>query len=74
LSKQKTLGAYLAALRKDKGQSLQDAANGIGTSKSQLWHMERNSPDIQLSTALKLCRHYGVTMNDIGACSLGVKG
>lgn len=74
MSEQKTLGEYLKGLRKEKGESLLVAAAGIGTSKSQLWHMEQNSPDIQLSTALKLCRYYGVTMNDIGRCSIGAKG
>lgn len=74
MSKQKTLGQYLAELRKARSESLREAAAGIGVSKSQLWQFEKESPDIQLSTALKLCRYYGVTMNDIGACAIGVKG
>lgn len=63
-----TLGQYLERLRNARGDSLQKAADGIGITKSQLWEIEKNSPDIYLFTAAKLARHYGVTLNDIGAC------
>ena len=63
-----TLGQYLEGLRNARGDSFQEAADGIGITKSQLWEIEKHSPDIYLFTAIKLARYYGITLNDIGAC------
>jgi transcriptional regulator with XRE-family HTH domain len=57
------LGARLAKLRRKKGQSLQEVADGVGVSKAHIWEMEKSiadNPSMMLVT--RLADHFGVTI------------
>jgi len=37
-----TLGARIAQLRRNKGESLQKVADAVGVSKAHIWELEKN--------------------------------
>ncbi len=61
-----SLGARLSRLRQNRGESLQQTADAVGTSKGHLWQIERgkaDKPTITLVTAL--ASHFGVTVGSL---------
>lgn len=58
-----SLGGLLKDLRLKKGESLQDAADAVGISKTHFWDLERgasSNPSIDLLT--KIANHYKVSI------------
>ena len=57
------LGDRLKELRVKKGQSLQQVADAIGSSKAHIWELESNrSQNPSLDLLQKLAGHYGTTV------------
>jgi transcriptional regulator with XRE-family HTH domain len=57
------IGARIAALRRDKNESLQDVAAAVGVTKTHIWELERGRTD---NPSLKVIRgladHFGVSV------------
>lgn len=58
-----SLATKLQALRRKSGQSLQQAADGVGISKAHFWALERGDADNpSLELLRKLADHFNVTI------------
>jgi transcriptional regulator with XRE-family HTH domain len=55
------IGAYVAALRKQKGISLNKAAVASGIAKATLLRLEQNKRDAQLTTLKGIAKGLGIT-------------
>ena len=62
-----TLGNYLVSLRECAGLSLCAAAIKTGLSKSYLWTVEHDRNVPTLTTAMKICKVYKCSLNQMGA-------
>lgn len=56
-----SLAEKLKKCRSDTGQSLQDVANGVGTSKTHIWKLEKGvSGNPSLRLLISLAAHFNV--------------
>lgn len=58
-----SLAARLKSLRNSRGESLQEAADGVGISKPHLWELESGkstNPSLEILT--KIAKHYKTTV------------
>jgi transcriptional regulator with XRE-family HTH domain len=57
-----SLGHRIARLRQERGQTLQDVANGAGLTPSFLSRLERDQVNISVANLRKLAQFFGVSM------------
>lgn len=57
------LGAKLKELRRRKGQSLQQVADAVGSSKAHIWELETGkSKNPSIESLTKLAKHFNVSV------------
>lgn len=57
------LGKRIKDLREDKGESLQQTADAVGTSKAHIWQIERGKADNPaIGVLARLADHFGVSV------------
>ena len=60
------LAKLLIRERKRKGESLQEAADGIGISKTHLWEIEKGrTTNPTYKVLIGIMKHYNVTANEL---------
>jgi len=59
------IGARLRALRRERGYSLTQVAQGTSISKSFLVLVEAGRSDITITKLMRLAQHYGVPISDV---------
>lgn len=59
----RVVGDHLRALRAEAGESQAEMARVAGISQPALSNYEAGRRDVPLSTALRLTRHYGVSLD-----------
>jgi len=53
----------IAALRREKGQSLNDVAEAVGVSKAHVWQLERgDAANPSMNLVRRMADHFGVTV------------
>lgn len=58
------VGARIAALRLQRGQSLQQVADAVGVSKAHVWELEKGRTDNpSMSLVARLADHFGVSIS-----------
>ena len=58
------IGPRLRLLRKHSGQTLQEVADGIGSSKAKIWEIESGgNRNPTIGTAMALAKHFGTTVS-----------
>ena len=58
-----SLGHRIAALRRGKGQSLQQVADAVGVSKAHIWELEKGRADNpSMALVTRLADHFGVSV------------
>lgn len=55
----------IAAARETKRETLEEAANGIGTTKAHLWALERGDSNPRLPMIQNALRYYGLSFDEI---------
>jgi transcriptional regulator with XRE-family HTH domain len=56
-------GAHIAALRRERGESLQDVASAVGVTKTHIWELERGrTENPSLNVIRGLANHFGVSV------------
>jgi len=61
-----TLSANISKIRHAKGLTLQQVAEGIGSSKSYVWELENGVTDNPgIKTVLALAKFYNVSVNKL---------
>lgn len=53
-------GNWVYLTRRAKRMTLEEVANLAGTSKSLIWEIENNSPDVRLSTICGIADAFGI--------------
>ena len=61
----KPFGLLITEARERKSETLQEAANNIGTSKSHLWTMENGGCFPRLYMLQNVLNYYGILFEDI---------
>lgn len=58
------LGVRIAALRRKKGESLQQVADAVGVSKAHIWELEKGRSDNPaMGLVTRLADHFGVSVS-----------
>ena len=60
----KKIGPRVRRLRKEAGETLQDVADAICSSKSQIWEIEAGgNKNPTIGTVMALARHFGTSVS-----------
>ena len=61
----KPFNELIYAARKAKNETLEEAAKGIGTTKSNLWALEKGNGIPRLPLVQKILKYYGLLFDEI---------
>lgn len=68
-------GQRMMAIRKARGETLDEVAAGVGTTKSYAWDIEnKKAPRPSLQIAIGYANHFGMTLDEIAGRTVSDTG